>query len=73
MELEIGYIRYDKDKEASDKHGEEYHPEDHLDIFFDDKLSCKIGINKNKFDSYKDIEKIFTKLFSNKSEKFFLN
>ena len=44
MELEIGYIRYDKDEKASEEHGEDYHPESHLDIFFDSNLSCKIGI-----------------------------
>ena len=75
MEVEIGYIRYDKDERASEKHGENYHPENHLDIFFDDKLSCKIGIKKESFNFKRDIENIFNKLFdkTNSIEKLFID
>jgi len=72
FEIEIGYIRYDKDDKSAEKHGEEYHPTYHLDIFFDDDVSCKIGFKKDSFHFNKDIENIFERLFNKKNKKFFL-
>jgi len=72
FEIEIGYLRYDKDPEGSEKHGEEYHPENHLDIFFDNNISCKVGIRREYFNFERDIEKIFEKLFCKDESKFFL-
>jgi len=69
LEIEIGYMRYDEDDKSAKKHGEEYHPKYHLDIFFDNNISCKIGIEKK---SNINIEKIFDRLFDKKEEKFFL-
>jgi len=72
FEIEIGYLRYDEDLHASEEHGEEYHPKYHLDIFFDNKVSCKIGIGREYFNFERDIEKIFEKLFCKDESKFFL-
>ena len=72
FEIEIGYIRFDRDLLASEKHREEYHPEYHLDIFFDRNVSCKIGIKKESFNFKRDIEKTFTKLFGTNETKYFL-
>ena len=72
FEIEIGYLRFDKDEEAAQKHSEQQHPEYHLDVFFDDDISMKLGIEKISFDFKKDIESIFSKLFEKQIDKFFL-
>lgn len=72
FEIEIGYLRYDQDKLASKINGEKYHPEYHLDIFFDNIISCKIGIDNKYFIFDNDMENYLDKLFDKTKEKFFL-
>lgn len=72
FEMEVGYLRYDKDEEASERHGEEYHPMYHLDIFFDNDVSLKIGIDKRLFVFNRDMETYLDRLFDNSTKKFFL-
>jgi len=72
FEIEIGYLRYDRDEEAEERHGEQQHPEYHLDVFFNDDISMKLGIEKKSFDFKRDIESIFSKLFEKQIDKFFL-
>jgi len=68
IEIEVGYMRYDEDDKSAEKHNEKHHPKYHLDIFFDNNISCKIGIKKFNI----NIEKIFDRLFDKEEEKFFL-
>jgi hypothetical protein len=54
--FEDGYIRFDYDEE---RHDEKYHPLNHLDVFYSNSCTFKIGL-KNKI-SIEDFKKILNK------------
>lgn len=60
MKCDLGYLRYDHDENHDEKNqnikNPKMHPIDHIDIYYDNSVTCKIGVKKElSYEQFRDI------------------